>query len=169
MSQIDTEMELSEDTDQDTKLVPVMESIRYRKRAQSAEKKAKVLSEQLVVANQNVTELSEQISSLQTEQKLIHKLYAAGAVDLETAVLLAKAKVQDKGDVEIDACIEQLRKEKQYLFTTDGTAVTPAKTAVVKDRMSPAHTVLERSAKKAARTGNRADLQEYLKLRRNFL
>lgn len=28
---------------------------------------------------------------------------------------------------------------------------------------------IEKAAKKAARTGNRSDLQEYLKLRRNFL
>jgi len=169
MSQIDAEIELSEDADQDLKLVPVTESIRYRKRAQSAERKTEVLSEQLATANQKVTELSEQISSLQTEQKLTHKLSAAGAVDIETAVLLAKAKVQDKGDTEIDACVEQLKKEKQYLFAAGGGAVATTKTAPAKDRMLSAQTALERSARKAARTGNRTDLQEYLKLRRNFM
>lgn len=29
--------------------------------------------------------------------------------------------------------------------------------------------ILEKAAKKVARTGNRSDLQEYLKLRRNFI
>ncbi len=169
MSQIDTEMELSEDTDQDTKLVPVTESIRYRKRAQSAEKKAEVLSEQLAAANQNAMELSEQLNSLQTEQKLTRKLIAAGAVDLETAVLLAKDRIKSQGETNPDVCIEQLKKEKQYLFAAGGGAVATTKTAPAKDRMLPAQTALERSAKKAARTGNRADLQEYLKLRRNFM
>ncbi len=154
------------------KLVPVTESIRYRKRAQSAEKRVEALTEQLTEAKSQVTTMSEQLSNIQVEQKLTRKLAAAGTVDLETAVLLAKARMQDQTEADLDGVIEQLKKEKQYLFAGVSGAITAKKTAGAKESAyggTNNQTVLERAAKKAATTGNRTDLQEYLKLRRNFL
>ncbi len=177
MSPIETQEILSEDitgaSDNDNmKLVPVVESIRYRKRAQSAEKKVEALTEQLAEAKSQVTTMSEQLSNIQVEQKLTRKLAAAGTVDLETAVLLAKARMQDQTEADLDGVIEQLKKEKQYLFAGVSGSVTAKKTAGAKESAyggTNNQTVLERAAKKAATTGNRTDLQEYLKLRRNFL
>ncbi len=174
MSPIETQEILSEDTtgasDSDSmKLVPVAESIRYRKRAQSAEKKIEVLTEQLTEANAQTAQMSGQLSSIQTEQELVRKLTAAGTVDMEAAVLIAKARAQDQNEADLDGVIEQLKKEKQYLFGGTSGAVTAKKTAGAKERMPNNQTILERVAKKAATTGNRADLQEYLKLRRNFI
>jgi hypothetical protein len=159
------------------KLVPVTESIRYRKRAQSAEKKVEALTEQLAEAKSQLTTMSEQLSNIQAEQKLTRKLAAAGTVDMETAVLLAKAKMEGQTEADLDSVIEQLKNEKQYLFVPllsfeskkGGGTVRTKKTAGVKERMTNNQTVLERAAKKAATTGNRTDLQEYLKLRRNFM
>ena len=174
MSPIETQDILSEDitpaSDNDNaRFVPVAESIRYRKRAQSAEKKIETLTEQLAQANSQTAELSEQLSDIQTEQKLMRQLAAAGAVDLETAVLIARARMQDKDDADVTGVIEQLKKEKQYLFAGSNPGVTPTKTAGARDRVTNNQTLLERAAKKAATTGNRTDLHEYLKLRRNFL
>jgi hypothetical protein len=174
MSPIETQDTLSEDiagaSDNDTtRLVPVAESIRYRKRAQSAEKKLEVLTEQLTEAKTQTEKMSEQLSIIQTEQKLMHKLVVAGTVDLETATLIAKVRMQNQNETDVDGVIEQLKKEKQYLFGGTGGSVTPGKTAGVRERVANNQTVLERAAKKAATTGNRADLHEYLKLRRNFL
>jgi hypothetical protein len=78
MSPIETQEVLSEDitgaSDNDNmKLVPVTESIRYRKRAQSAEKKIESLMEQLAEAKSQVTTMSEQLSNIQAEQKLTRK------------------------------------------------------------------------------------------------
>ena len=165
---------LSEDTtpasDNDsTKLVPVAESIRYRKRAQSAEKKIEELTEQLAQAKTQTAELSEQLSDIQTEQKLMRQLAAAGAVDLETAVLIARARLLDQDDADVTGVIEQLKKEKQFLFSAGNPGAAPAKTAGARDRVTNSQTLLERAAKKAATTGSRTDLHEYLKLRRNFL
>jgi len=151
-----------------TKTVPMVESIRYRKRAQSAEKKAEDLTEQLAEANQKVARMSQDLDQLQTEQKLTGKLVAAGVTDLEAAVLLAKARMDDT-DGDIDACLEQLKREKSYLFGGSTETATLRKTAGARDRVIRSHTVLEQAAKKAARTGHRADLQEYLKLRRNLI
>jgi len=174
MSPIETQDTLSEDiagaSDNDsTRLVPVAESIRYRKRAQSAEKKLEVLTEQLAEAKSQTEKMSEQLSTIQTEQKLTHKLVSAGAVDLETATLIAKVRMQNQNETDVDGVIEQLKKEKHYLFGGTGGSVTPQKTASARERVANTQTVLERAAKKAATTGNRTDLHEYLKLRRNFI
>jgi len=174
MSPIETQERLSEDItpagDNDsTKLVPVAESIRYRKRAQSAEKKIEELTEQLAQAKSQTAELSGKLSDVQTEQKLMRQLAAAGAVDLETAVLIARARLQDKDDADATDVIKQLKKEKQFLFTAGSPGSTPTKTAGARDRVTNSQTLLEKAAKKAATTGNRTDLHEYLKLRRNYL
>jgi hypothetical protein len=174
MSPIETQDVLSEDIagagdGDNARLVPVAESIRYRKRAQSAEKKLEVLAEQLAQAQAQTAQLSEQLSGVETEQKLMRQLAAAGAVDLETAVLIAKARMQGQTAADVTGVIEQLKKEKQYLFGGTGGAVTPAKTAGARERVTSNETILEKAAKKAATTGSRADLHEYLRLRRNFL
>jgi hypothetical protein len=174
MSPIETQESLSEDIagaseNDTTRLVPVAESIRYRKRAQSAEKQLDALTEQLAEAKKQTEKMSEQLSAIQIEQKLTHKLVAAGAVDLETATLIAKARIQNESEADVDGVIEQLKKEKQYLFGGTVGSMTPGKTAGAKDRVTNNQTRLERAAKKAATTGNRADLHEYLKLRRNYL
>ena len=176
MSQIDADENIlseteaeHDDTNDNLKLVPVAESIRYRKRAQSAERKIETLAEQLAQAKSQASEMAKELSSIRVEQKLTHKLAAAGAIDIETAVLIAKAKMEAETEADLDGVVEQLKKEKQYLFSGTGVAATAKKTAGAKDRMQNNHTILERAAKKAATTGNRTDLQEYLKLRRNFV
>jgi hypothetical protein len=147
----------------------VAESIRYRRRAQSAEKKLEILTEQLAQAQTQTVQLSEQLSNVQAEEKLIRQLAAAGAVDLEAAVLIARARLQDQAEADVSGVIEQLKKEKQYLFGGAGSSMTPTKTAGSRDRLTGNETILERAAKRAATTGSRADLHEYLRLRRNFL
>jgi len=151
------------------KLVPVTESIRYRKRAQSAEKRSEILAEQLARAKSESTEMAEQLRNVQVEQELTRKLVAAGTVDLEAAVLLAKAKLEARDDGDLESVIEEMQKEKQYLFAGSSAVKTSQRTAGAKDRIQNSQAILERAAKKAATTGNRTDLQEYLKLRRNFV
>lgn len=174
MNQSEAQDILSADTaghgdDDNLRLVPVSESIRYRKRAQSAEKKIESLAEQLAEAKAEAKKTAEQLKSVQVEQKLVRELAGAGAMDLETAVLIAKAKIEGDTEADIDSVIRQLKKEKHYLFAGVGRTVTATKTAGAKERLEGSQTVLERAAKKAATTGSRTDLQEYLKLRRNFI
>ena len=176
MSQIDADENILSETkvgqsdiNNSLKLVPVAESIRYRKRAQSAEKQVETLAQELAQAKSEASQMAEQLSSIRVEQELLRKLAAVGAVDLEAAVLIAKAKIEGEAQADLNGVIEQLRKEKQYLFTGSGGVVTSKKTSPVKDRIQNSQTILEGAAKKAATTGSRTDLQEYLKLRRNFI
>ena len=155
--------------DDSLKLVPLSESIRHRKRAQSAEKKIEDLAEQLAEAKAGAKTTAEQLRKVQVEQKLVHKLVAAGTVDLETAMLIAKARMEGETEADMDSVVKQLRKEKQYLFAITGVTAAAKKTARAKERIEGSQTILERAAKRAATTGSRTDLQEYLKLRRNFV
>jgi len=157
------------DGNENLKLVPLSESIRHRKRAQSAEKKIEDLAEQLAEAKAEVRVTAEQLSRSKFEQKLVRKLAVAGTVDLETAVLIAKARLDGDDEAEMDSVVKRLQKEKKYLFEGRTGVMAAGKTAGVKERMEGSQTVLERAAKRAATTGNRTDLQEYLKLRRNFV
>ncbi len=162
-------MDEGRETNESLKFVPVAESIRYRKRAQLAEKKLESLAEELSQTKTESAKMSEQLKSIQTEQRIMRKLAAAGAVDLEAAVLIAKARIEDEPEADLDGILEQLRKEKQYLFASVGGTTTAKKTAGAKERLTNSQTILDTAAKRAATTGNRTDLQKYLKLRRNFL
>ena len=176
MSQLDErEVELSETDErqqESDKLVPVSESIRYRKRAQSAEKKVEVLEEELAKAKSVAESLGERLDTFEEESLLSGKLSAAGAIDVEAAVLIAKSRIDGNDNVDIDEVVEQLRSEKGYLFGqgSGSGVVVSRKTAAAKDRMlDGCNGGLERLAKKAANSGSRVDLQEYLKLRRNVV
>lgn len=74
------------------KTVPVSEAIRYRKRAQQAEKQLAELAESLSQARQHAAELDAQLAAQQRQQTLLETLTAAGATDLETTLLLALAE-----------------------------------------------------------------------------
>jgi uncharacterized protein YhaN len=164
-----SEAEVGHSEDDNLKLVPVVESIRYRKRAQNAEKKVEVLAEQLAQAEARASEMAAQLETVHLEGDLTRKLAAAGVVDLETAVLIAKTKIDGKTEADMNGVIEQLKREKQYLFAEPLASAAPKKTAGAKDRIRRDQTILEKAAKKAAATGSRTDLQEYLKMRRNFV
>ncbi len=174
MSQIDAEENVLSQTGADegenVKYVPVSESIRYRKRAQGAEKMNEELSKKLAEAELQNEELVKQVSRMKMEEQLTSKLVAAGAVDVEAAMLIAKARIEGAEKADVDGCIEQLKKEKRYLFGgLDGVSSAGRKTAGVKERADGGKTALETAAKKAVQSGSRADVQEYLKLRRNFV
>ena len=100
----------------------------------------------------------------------MRKLTAAGVVDLETAVLIAKKRMENSEESDTDQVIGQLKKEKQYLFVdVQNNVVGSQRTSGVKDRHPSNRTIVSRAAKKASTTGNRTDLQEYLKLRRSVM
>jgi hypothetical protein len=152
------------------KLVPVAESIRYRKRAQAAEQKIEQLNEQLKLVRDETQQLTGKMKQLETEQSLTKKLIAAGASDIETALLVAKTRAaNDDGDT--DAIVEQLKNDKPHLFGSARQSTVPqrTRTAGAKDSVASNRMSLSKAAARAASTGSRDDLHEYLRLRRNYL
>ena len=171
MSQLDSEdFVLSEDKGaQEEKLVPVSEAIRYRKRAQAAEKKLATLEEELAESESQRQQFADKVSRVEMEQKLVAKLTSAGANDIEAAVLLVRERIKADEETDLDTVVEGLKREKEYLFSDSKVGFQISKTAGLKQKGANSQNVLERAAKKAATSGNRTDLQEYLKLRRNFV
>ena len=151
------------------KPLQTIESDPHCTQGRSPDEQVEIMAERLAEANQRIVQLSTHLDDLRVEQALTRKLAAAGAADLEAAVLIAKARMNDAGPAEIDNCVAQLRREKAYLFNTPTEAIPSRKTASARDRVAHSQTSLDRAARKAAKTGNRADLQHYLKLRRNLM
>ena len=152
----------------DEKMVPVSEAIRYRKRAQATEKETYDLQKQLEMTQSQNQKLSDDMTGIKLGQMLIEKLSAAGACDLEAAVVLAKDRMKGTEQADIDTVVEQLRNEKKYLFDALEEVAIP-KTAGAREKQSGGRRVLEGAAKRAAGSGSRADMQEYLRVRRQFV
>jgi len=176
MSALETREDLSEDKVEqedgdNVRLVPVGESIRYRKRAQSAERRTEELAGELAEARAETVRLADELKNMQQGQELTRRLVAAGARDLDAAVLIAEARLPAGANkTDLDGVVEQLKREKQYLFGQMPSAGAPApiRTSPAKEHRGGAGTI-ERAAKRAAGTGSRADLQEYMRKRRSIV
>ena len=141
---------------------------------QTAERRAEELAKELAEARAEAKELTEELKETREHQELMRRLAAEGTRDLEAAVLIAKSRLGREGKADLAGIVERLKKEKGYLFHdkenggVDSTSPGQVKTALrTSSAREPRQSVgLERSAKRAAGTGSRADLQEYMKKRR---
>ena len=166
-------------------LVPVGESIRYRRRAQQAERRAQEVEQQLKDTQSQLAQQAEELASAEaqrdeTRQCLAESenrraaersLSAAGVTDLETASLLLSKRVdlsEGLDPEEMERQVEQLLIDKPLLHggSTESAATMPAKTASVRPSRTSATARLAGAAERAIRTGNRRDVAEYLRLRR---
>ncbi|MDD5458545.1 MAG: hypothetical protein PHF37_04045 [Phycisphaerae bacterium] len=113
-----------------------------------------------------VGELTAKLEDVRLEGELSRKLAEAGAIDIDGALAIAKEKITD-GSIDANACVEELKKQKRYLFAVSADKVTlPVKTAGAREKINSGETALQKAAQKAARSGSRVDLHEYLRLRR---
>ena len=129
------------------------------------EKRYEALMAELAEARAKADKLEEELVAKEQEQELMRRLSEEGTRDLEAAVAIAKARISgdDKGDLE--TVVEQLKKEKGYLFSEKAAGCAAPRTSPAKEQRSTVG-LLEKAAKKAATTGNRTDLQEYMKKKR---
>jgi hypothetical protein len=173
MDAIESQEGLSEDKveQQDlnnARLVPIGESIRHRKRAQSAEKRVEELAGELVEARAETTRLADELKATQKEQELMRRLASEGTRDLEAAMLIAKSRLAKDEKGGLSSVVEQLKKEKGYLFGEKTPGSVAVRTSPAKEQRNGAG-ALERAAKRAAGTGSRSDLQEYMRKRRSIV
>ncbi len=151
------------------KLVPVSEAIRYRKRAQAAEQKAQQLEDELASSHSDKERLSDELERIRFERKLTDSLAKAGALDVETAVSVIRERLRGDRQADVEQAVEKLRDEKRFLFAEKSGPAYPKMTAGQKSAGTVKNAVLESSAKKASATGNRADVRDYMKVRREFM
>jgi len=152
------------------RLVPVSESIRYRKRAQAAEQKLAELDGQLQKSNEQSKSLAAELEELRQERKLSEGLISAGVSDVETALLVAKKRIEaSDGEMDVDSVIESLRREKGFLFGKGESSASSKRSLPVRDKTSSVRGAVEKAARNAAISGSRRDVQEYMRVRRQFV
>jgi len=164
------------------KQVPVAEAIKYRRRAQQAESQIQQLTEQLDQLRSDVAAGSEQLATAEaqrdearaqltvTENRLaVERLLSeAGVVDLEAASTLLSERIDVEEQLGPDAIaegIEQLLVDKPFLRAASTAPLPPATASERPDRPTTTGQ-LASAAAKAAHTGDRKDVAEYLRLRR---
>lgn len=150
--------------DEPGKLVPVTEAIRYRKRAQTAERELEEIKGRLQDLQDEAEQARETVTRLERRQQIDALLADTGAVDLEVARLLTEAAVEQMDDADVRLAIDDLRRAKPYLFrhaTAASAAAMPAKQSDGPVRRA------EEAAESARSSGDRRELLRYLRLRRS--
>lgn len=167
-----------------SKLVPVSEPIKYRRRAQQAEGQIQQLEQQLQEAQKQISQRNDQLASAEAQrdeagmqltimenQMLVDRAFnQAGVVDGETASLLLSKRLDLTEPVDSEQLatnVEQLLIDKPFLRASGGeTSSMPPKTASPKDGHPSTAAQLANAAQRAIKSGNRRDIAEYLRLRR---
>ncbi len=85
---------LHEQAGEAVQLVPVSEAIKYRKRAQTAEYQLETAARMIDMQQENLRELTRQLSNMKMETMLTQQLARAGVVDVEAATLLIRNKLK---------------------------------------------------------------------------
>jgi hypothetical protein len=167
---VSQEDKANEPSSADEKQVPVSEAIRYRRRAQAAERNVEELSERLEQAETARAALAHRVEALEEEGSLVRRLAEAGAVDLEAALLLVRERRSASPDEDAEAVVTRLRREKAYLFSSaampPSAAMVP--TAGAKAPVDGRRMTVEQAARRAKETGDARDLCAYLRVRRQF-
>jgi hypothetical protein len=166
----------------DSKLVPVGESIKYRRRAQQAEARIQELeqsleelqaqlerrSEELGTAEAQRDEARHQLGVAESRMLAERLLSQAGVVDIEAASLLLTKRIELGDDLDqetLSRSVEQLLLDKPFLRGAPAAPLPPATAAARGQAPSPAAR-LSQAAERAAQTGDRKDVAAYLRLRR---
>jgi len=165
-----------------SKLVPVAESIKYRRRAQQAEGRIQELDQRLADLQTQLEGRSEEVATAEAQRdELQHQLSIAenrivaermlsevGVVDLETASMLLSKRVDLGEDLDrefLGRSVEQLVLDKPFLRGNSRVSLPPASASAKPPQPSPVAR-LTHAAEKAIQTGDRKDVAEYLRLRR---
>jgi hypothetical protein len=129
---------------------------------------AEELAKELADARAEAAGLKEELKKTQEEQEMMRRLSAEGTRDLEAAILIAKSRLAREGKTDLAGIVAQMKKEKGYLFNEKeiGGVKPAARTSPAREPRQGGAAGIERAAKRAAGTGSRADLQEYMRKRR---
>jgi len=162
-------------------LVPVTESIKYRRRAQKAEGRIQEVEQQLEEIQSQLTARGEQLAEaeaqrdevasrlVETENRMAaERLMATAVTDLETAMLLLSKRVdltQELDNEALAGAVEELLVDKPFLLGRSSASL-PGVSASVRPSDPGGFGALAEAAERAIESGDRRDVAEYLRLRR---
>ncbi|MHC4995013.1 MAG: hypothetical protein ACYTGQ_08175 [Planctomycetota bacterium] len=147
--------------DDGAEMVPVGESIRYRRRAQEAESRLREVEAECRTAREALEEAEGALASAERGREMDRLLVEAEAVDLEAARLLTEASVMAMDEEDVALAVEDLRRRKPYLF---GRRSSGGGAMAARGRAGAGEA--EEAAEAATLSGSRCDLLRYLRLRR---
>lgn len=166
------ESEAASPTDEETpepatRLVSVNEAIRYRKRAQAAERDLAETRARLEEATREAQAVQQRLAQSERRAAIDAGLVESGATDLEAARLLVEASLNE-GEADVAAAIENVRRQRPQMFRTNHSA--PRHTAAMGPAVRSApqgERDIDRAARAARRSGHNADVMHYMNLRRS--
>ncbi len=149
------------------RLVSVSEAIRYRKRAQAAERELAQTKTRLDDATRQAEAAQQRLAQAERRAAIDRGLTESGAADLEAARLLVEAALNE-GEADIAPAIERVRRQRPQMFRTNHAA--PRHTAAMGPAVRAAAAGgrdIELAARAARRSGHNADVMHYMNLRRS--
>ncbi len=153
----------------DQQMVPVAESIKYRKRAQAAEQQLEQLNEQLRQHQNREEELEQKYQQSHQEKQLTLQLAQRGVVDIEAAMLLAQKQLASDKEATLKSVLDTMQAERPYLFGQEKLDYGYASaSAGLRSGKSATASVIKNMAQQAQQSGHRRDMQQYLRLRRTI-
>jgi len=173
-------VETQPSSDASDKLVPVGESIKYRRRAQQAEGRLTQLEQQLTQLQGQLQTRSDELATAEAQRDEARQhmtqmnnqfsvdrlLIQAGVVDMEAARLLLQNRVdlgEELESTDIEQAVQQLLVDKPFLRV--GSAFPPKSASASRGGASLTARIAN-AADRAVESGDRRDVAEYLRLRR---
>lgn len=150
--------------ERDEKRVPVTEAIRYRKRAQEAEREREELASSLEELRSALDESRSMLIESERRRHVDAALTELRSVDLETARVMLEGSVEGEQDEEsIRRAAAELKRKKPFLFRSSGAPTGGS----MGGRPRQGARALETRAREASETGDRKALMRYLRVRRD--
>ncbi len=120
------------------------------------------LRDELATTQAALAEAQQTITALERRQRIDALLAESDAVDIEVARLLTETAVATMDEPDLQRAVDDLRRDKPYLFRRQSAAGASAMPARSDDAPPPT----QAAAQQALATGNRRDLLRYLRMKR---
>lgn len=138
----------------------VSEELVWRARAVRAEARATELEARISEIERELTSARTQAQQATRAKELELELALAGAVDLETTMLLAQHTLEQDDAADVSTVVADLKRRKPFLFRS---AAVPS---AMSQSVAPVGTMLDELAEEARQSGDRASVLKYLRARR---
>jgi len=146
---------------------PVSEEIGWRGRALQAESKLADLEKALAELRSTLEQTRDALESNERRREIERAVSAAGAIDTETVLMLVEAAMTGREPKDLSAVIEEIRRNKPFLFEPRGkNASDKASAGVMSPEPSRGGEALAALAEEARASGDRRALLRYLQARR---
>ncbi|HEX8877278.1 MAG TPA: hypothetical protein VF777_11045 [Phycisphaerales bacterium] len=144
------------------------EEINWRGRALEAEGKLSELEKALADLRSTLEQTRDALDANERRREIELAASGAGAIDVETAVMLIETAMKDRAPEELSTVIEQVKRSKPFLFEERHVPAGAglASSGVMSSEPSRGGEALAALAEEARASGDRRSLLRYLAARR---